>query len=340
MAEAPRRRKFEKDTPVQPSTQKFYCCRCGMSYSRQKGYFPVSHSPMYRGSGYLPFCNECIEAMYDQYRSKLGDDRAAMKRLCMKMDLYWSDAIFDMVERTAGVQSRVRNYIGKTNLQRFIDKTFDDTLDEAPESAVDQPAGLAYEYQEDVAQEDIPQELIEFWGAGYTLDFYKELDERYQEWTGGKDVVNPSERSLYRTICLLETIIRRDAALGKPIEKNVAALNNLLGSMNLKPAQQKTEADAELENMPLGVGIQKWEFSRPLPETAKESQDQTGIIKNITTWFLGHACKMVGLKNSYCRQYEEAMDEFRVKRPEYAEEDDDAVLNDIFSGVHTGGDDA
>jgi hypothetical protein len=277
--------------------------------------------------------------MYDQYRSKLGDDRAAMKRLCMKMDLYWSDAIFDMVERTAGVQSRVRNYIGKTNLQRFIDKTFDDTLDEAPESAVDQPAGLAYEYQGDAAPEDIPQELVEFWGAGYTLDFYKELDERYQEWTGGKDVANPSERSLYRTICLLETIIRRDAALGKPIEKNVAALNNLLGSMNLKPAQQKTEADAELDNMPLGVGIQKWEFSRPLPETAKENQDQTGIIKNITTWFLGHACKMVGLKNSYCRQYEEAMEEFRVKRPEYAEEDDDAILNDIFSGVHTGGED-
>lgn len=341
MAEAPRRRKFEKDLPAQqPTSQKFYCCRCGISYSRQKGYFPVSHSPMYRGSGYLPFCNDCVETMYDQYRSSLGDDRAAMKRLCMKMDLYWNDSIFDMVERTAGVHSRVRNYIGKTNLQRFIDKTFDDTLDEEVDIVPEKPANLAYECEDVAEQEDVPQELIEFWGAGYTLDFYKELAERYQDWTSGKDVENPSERSLYRTICLLETIIRRDAALGKPIEKNVAALNSLLGSMNLKPAQQKTEADAELEAMPLGVGIQKWEFSRPLPETPKENQDQSGIIKNITTWFLGHACKMVGLKNSYCRQYEEAMEEFRVKKPEYAEEDDDAILSDIFSGTHAGGDSA
>lgn len=345
MAEAPKRRKFEKNNntaPIAPTNQKFYCCRCGMSYSRQKGYFPVSHSPMYRGSGYLPFCNECIETMYDEYRTKFGgDDRAAMKRICMKMDLYWSDAIFDMVERTAGVNSRVRNYIGKTNIQRFIDKTYDNTLDEEALLPRDDQMTTEMPIAADDVQEPeepIPQELIDFWGAGYTLDFYNELEGRYKEWTSKKDVTNPSERSLYRTVCLLEVMIRRDGAQGKPIEKNVAALNNLLGSMNLKPAQQKTEADAELDKMPLGVGIQKWEFSRPLPDMPKEVCDQSGLIKNITTWFLGHACKMVGLKNSYCKMYEDAMEQYKVERPEYADEDDDAILSDIFSNSKVGGD--
>lgn len=343
MAEAPRRRKFEKD-PVQPNTQKSYCYRCGTSYSRRKGYFPVSHSPMYRGAGYLPICNECVEAMYEQYRNAFGDDREAMRRMCMKMDLYWSDAIYDMVERTAGVHSRVRNYIGKTNLQRYIDKTYDDTIDEeallgaANAGRVDITAMPAGDPPAPENEEPIPQELIDFWGAGYTLDFYNELEGRYKEWTSRKDVTNPSERSLYRTVCLLEVMIRRDGAQGKPIEKNVAALNNLLGSMNLKPAQQKTEADAELDKMPLGVGIQKWEFSRPLPDMPKEVCDQSGLIKNITTWFLGHACKMVGLKNSYCKMYEDAMEQYKVERPEYADEEDDVILNDIFTDSKAGGD--
>lgn len=343
MAEAPRRRKFEKD-PVQPNTQKSYCYRCGTSYSRRKGYFPVSHSPMYRGAGYLPICNECVEAMYEQYRNAFGDDREAMRRMCMKMDLYWSDAIYDMVERTAGVHSRVRNYIGKTNLQRYIDKTYDDTIDEeallgaANAGRVDIAAMPAGDPPAPESEEPIPQELIDFWGAGYTLDFYNELEGRYKEWTSRKDVTNPSERSLYRTVCLLEVMIRRDGAQGKPIEKNVAALNNLLGSMNLKPAQQKTEADAELDKMPLGVGIQKWEFSRPLPDMPKEVCDQSGLIKNITTWFLGHACKMVGLKNSYCKMYEDAMEQYKVERPEYADEEDDVILNDIFTDSKAGGD--
>ena len=91
--------------------------------------------------------------------------------------------------------------------------------------------------------------------------------------------------------------------------------------------------------MPLGIGIQKWEFNRPLPETPKENRDVRRTIKNITTWYLGHACKMVGLKNSYTRAYEEAMNELRVKRPEYDEEDDDSVLSDIFGGSGSDHDD-
>ena len=44
MAEAPRRKKLEKtvdDSMTIQTSQKFYCCRCGTSYSRKKGYFPV-----------------------------------------------------------------------------------------------------------------------------------------------------------------------------------------------------------------------------------------------------------------------------------------------------------
>ena len=134
MADAPKRKRLEKvqqdNLPV--NNQKFYCYRCGMAFSRQKGYFPVSHSPMYRGIGYLPFCNDCIDTLFDEYRQSLGSDREAMRRLCMKLDLYWHDSIFDMVERTAGVNSKVRSYIGKTNIIRYIDKSYDCLLYTSP----------------------------------------------------------------------------------------------------------------------------------------------------------------------------------------------------------------
>ena len=53
MADTPKRKKLEKTIDSTPqSNQKFICCRCGTAFSRQKGYFPVSHSPMYRGTGY------------------------------------------------------------------------------------------------------------------------------------------------------------------------------------------------------------------------------------------------------------------------------------------------
>lgn len=342
MANTPKRRKLEKASePTIISNQKYYCCRCGTAYSRQKGYFPVSHSPMYRGSGYLPICSDCIEDIYEQYRSMLSDDKEAMRRICMKLDLYWSDDIYAMVERTAGVNSRIRSYIGKTNIMKYIDKTFDDTLyEEAQRNSDSKSDSFNFDLSQDnVAEKDdtpIDKELIDFWGPGYTYDFYMELERRFKDWTNGAAVEDPSERSLYKQICLLEVIIARDSAQGKAIDKNVNALNTLLGSMNLKPAQKKGDIDEDIENMPLGVGIQKWENSRPLPETPKDKRDIHGIVKNITTWYLGHACKMVGLRNSYCQMYEDAMDELRVKCPEYDEDDDDTMLTDIFGTTKPG----
>lgn len=340
MANTTRRKKLERTPDNTPqSSQKFVCCRCGTAYSRQKGYFPVSHSPMYRGTGYLPMCNDCVDDMYEYYRTELGNDRDAMRRVCMKLDLYWNDAIYDMVERTAGVQSRVRSYIGKANIIRYVDKSFDDTLREDMSNS-EQTSSESFSFPVNTAQdEDVPetenveQSVIDFWGTGYPADMYAELERRYKNWTEDAVVAEPSVRSLYRQICLLEVIIARDSAQGKAIDKNVNALNSLLGSMNLKPSQKKEDADSELEKMPLGVGIQKWEYNRPLPETPKEKRDIRGTIKNITTWYLGHVCKMVGVKNSYCKMYEDAMDELRVKHPEYDEEDDDTLLNDIFGGT-------
>lgn len=344
MPDTPKRKRLEKTSQDFPaiSNQKFHCSRCGTAFSRQKGYFPVSHSPMYRGTGYLPFCNECIDTMFDEYKGELGGDREAMKRMCMKLDLYWHDSIFDMVERTAGVNSKVRSYIGKTNMIRYIDKSYDDTIREAPDErvAVEEDEGIKAGYlpEEDRQEEDIdiPEDVILFWGPGYTPKMYLELEERRKFWISrfpsgyNFDI---GEEALIRQICNLEIDINHDRAAGKSIDKNVNTLNTLLGSANLKPAQKKNEeADAELDNMPFGVGIRKWENTRPIPEPDPELQDVDGIVRYISIWFLGHLCKMLGIKNTYCKLYEDEMERLRVKTPEYEDEDDESMFNNIFSG--------
>lgn len=345
MADAPKRKRLEKvqqdNLPV--SNQKFYCYRCGMAFSRQKGYFPVSHSPMYRGIGYLPFCNDCIDTLFDEYRQSLGSDREAMRRLCMKLDLYWHDSIFDMVERTAGVNSKVRSYIGKTNIIRYIDKSYDDTVEEEERNGItaarqEERVQTGYLPEDDAQEEniDIPEDVILFWGPGYTPKMYLELEERKKYWLSRFPVgynFDIGEEALIRQICNLEIDINHDRAAGKSIDKNVNTLNTLLGSANLKPAQKKgEEADAELDNMPFGVGIRKWENTRPIPEPDPELQDVDGIVRYISIWFLGHLCKMLGIKNTYCKLYEDEMERLRVKTPEFEDEDDESMFNNIFSG--------
>lgn len=353
MSTAPKRKKFEKTEPTTPAETvgaRFFCSRCGRAYGRLKGNFPVSHGEIYRGTGYLSVCNDCVDEMYHYYHRILGDGKAAMRRMCMKLDLYWNEAIYDSVERSAGANSRVRRYISQTNLLKYVDKTFDDTINDEDEAARAKAAAAAnapYSSGPDSETESasnptttpaVSSEAIAFWGSGFTPAIYEELDARYKNWTKDR---NESELdaptiAIYKQICILETTINRDAQDGKPINNNVNSLNTLLGSANLRPAQKKDEADAELEKMPLGVGIQKWETLRPLPPTPDDQKDVSGLIKNITTWYYGHACKMVGLRNSYCKMYEDAMAKLRVEHPEYEDDDDDTLLADIFGGVSAG----
>lgn len=345
-----RKKTLEKNPPTdgqQQATSRFYCSRCGCAHSRQKGFFPVSHSPMYRASGYLPWCNDCIEEMYDSYRSALGDDRAAMRRMCMKMDLYWHDSIYDMVERTSGVNSRVRSYIGKTNIVRYIDKTYDDTIRDEERASVIQPstetavAAAGDCIDNDVAPDDdieISDDVRLFWGPGYTSKMYSELEDRRKYWLSRFPdgyTMSVGEEALIRQICNLEIDINHDRAAGKPIDKSANTLNTLLGSLNVKPTQQKDEIDASLVNTPLGVWLYRYENKRPLPEVDEELQDVNGLKRYIFTW-MGHLCKMCGIKNGYTRLYEEEIARLRVDRPEYEDDDEESLLIDSYSENYDG----
>lgn len=347
------RKKLEKENPdfSNVSNQKFYCCSCGTAYRKREGNFSVSHSPMYRGTKYLAMCRECADSMFHRYLKEFDNERDAMRRVCMKLDLYWSHAIADMVEASPNVSSYVRNYIAKSNINRFINKTYDDTIREEesgkaalpvesepleePEMIVEEEVTL-----EEVKEILVPPKLLKFWGTGLSPEMYFELEERFQYLTSRYPKnykFDLGEEMLLRRLSSLEIEINHDQATGKPTDKNVALLNQLLGSANLKPTQKAAEeVDTKLENMPLGVGLHKWERERPLPPNPPSLNDVSHLIKNVTTWFHGHTSKMIGLKNSHCQLYEEAMEEFRVSVEGYEEDEDDTFLSEYLNGI-TGG---
>lgn len=328
-------------SPIKPEedTREYYCCTCGKKYTRQKNNFPMSQSPLYKGNhGYITTCRNCIDELFDQYKQAIGDEKEALRRICMKFDIYWNEEVYGMLSKANTSTSRVLTYIARTNLLKYQGKTYDDTLDEEYNSEL--PTYLQpMTFDEDDLSEhiQIDESVRAFWGVGFNDAWYEELNSRYDYWTSqfpNDFELGVGTQALLRQICILETQINKDLMAGKPVEKLVNSLNTLLGSANLKPDQIKKEEpiDSSIENMPLGVGIKKWEDTRPLPEVAPEFRDVDGIVKYITTWFYGHLGKMVGIKNFHSKLYEDEISRLRVEKPEYEEDDDESVFNDVFGG--------
>ncbi|MDO5546921.1 MAG: hypothetical protein Q4F79_00340 [Eubacteriales bacterium] len=328
---------------IEMSSDTAICSRCGRKYSRRKGYFPVSYAILHKGIGYIPVCKECIDAMYNTYLAQCNNAKDAVRQMCRKLDLYWSESVYEIVSRKSTTRSMMTQYIAKINSVSYAGKSYDDTLSEE---------GTLWNFNQDIeddsdydnsdiAQEqalETPEEIIAFWGSGYSDEMYHELEQRRQYWMSkfpeGTELDVGTE-ALIRQICSLELDINRDRIAGKSVDKSVNALNNLLGSANLKPTQQKADGDSAQENTPFGVWIRRWETKRPVPDPDPELEDVDGIIRYISIWFLGHLCKMLGIKNTYCRLYEEEIAKMRVDRPEYEDEDDETLFNDIFGGSNS-----
>lgn len=334
---------------LEVSADRAVCSRCGMAYGRRSAGFYVSYASLYRGSGYIPYCKQCLEKMYDTYLLACDDPKQTMRQMCRKLDLYWNDAIYEYAyNRSGSQQALIGKYIARVNASSYIGKSYDDTLKEegtlwnlgkttvlcSSLTSTDLKEGSG-ESSEDGSREEseIPEELISFWGAGYTPDMYRDLEARRKIWVSKfpeGTVFDIGTETIIRQICGLELDISRDRAAGRPVDKSVNALNTLLGSANMKPTQKKNdEADAELNSTPLGVWAWRWENNLPIPEPDDKAKENS-IKKYIFTW-MGHLAKLLGIKGVYTKLYDEEMAKLRVEKPEYDDMSDEDVLIASYS---------
>lgn len=324
------------------------CSKCGKSYGRRKGNFPVNYGLLYKGIGYVSVCKDCIDTMYNGYLSQCNNAKDAVRQMCRKLDLYWSDKVYEMVERKNTTSTMMTSYIAKINTVSYSGKSYDDTLAEEGSLWSWSSHPVVQEeptYNDEATQHDDPdisEDVIAFWGAGYKPEMYESLEQRRSYWMSRfpEDYeLDIGTEAIIRQICSLELDINRDRAAGRAVDKSVNALNTLLGSASLKPTQKKADdTDSSIDKTPLGVWAQRLEYKRPIKEVDPELQDVDGIVRYISIWYLGHLCKMLGIKNTYCKLYEEEIAKMRVEHPEYEDEDDETLFNDIFSSDGTGSD--
>ncbi len=323
------------------------CGLCGTAYGKTNGYFYRNYSQIYKNNGYMTVCKTCVDNLYEDFLRECGDVRLACHQVCRKFNIYWNEEAFEGVLKGSTTRTVMAGYLTRVNVIKHRGKSYDDFLREISQlyNVPVRPGEKTKEEVEEVKEEPeeiLPaideDELIEVdegikaaWGVGYSNKQYLELEERRLFWVAdlkqrGVDTDDVSVAALLRQIVATELEINRDRADGKDVDKKVNTLASLVNSAILKPSQKKNEADISMEQTPFGVWINRFENERPLPK----DENEPVIKKFIHTWLYGHLGKMLGLRNSYTQLYEDEMERLRVERPEYADEDDDIVLTDIF----------
>lgn len=322
---------------LEVKTDKAICHRCGKAFGRRRGNFPVSYALQHRGVGFLPICKDCAEKLYEGYLSQCNDPKVAMRQICRKLDLFWSERIFNSIVNKTTNKSLLSTYLTRLTTSTYAGKSYDDTLkaegtlwafgNGVIDSGEDEKE---QEVAEDLnePEEEVDESIIAFWGRGFTPSMYNELEQRRSYWMSRfpDDELDIGTEAIIKQICALELDINRDRAAGRAVDKSINALNTLLGSANLKPTQRKDETES-LTDTPMGVWLYRFENERPLPDEYNESQ----VLKYVFTW-MGHLCKMLGVKgNKYTKLYEDEIRKYTVEKPEYDGDEEEAFLDMLDS---------
>ena len=328
---------------IEFSAERAICSKCGTAFSSRKGNFYVSYSILHKGTGYVPICKRCVEEIYSNYLKQCNSSKSSVRQVCRALDLYWNDEIFDAIEKKASPRTLMSLYIMKTNTGAYIGKSYDDTLIEEDtlwtfgnKSGEQDLTTLRSPIRDEENENDfeIAQEIVDYWGEGYTPKMYAELEKKKANWISkfpDNTSLDAGTEAIIKQICGLELDISRDRAAGKSVDKSINALNTLLGSANMKPAQlKKDDIESSAGSTPFGVWIKRFEDYRPISEVDPELKDVDGIKKYVLTWLYGHLAKMLNIKNTHTKLYDKEIEKLRVDHPEYEDEDDDEFLYDIF----------
>lgn len=326
----------KKESIVAPATLNCMCCNDELSAKE----FYDSDSELHRAVGKIPYCKECLDKLYQSYMEKYkkleyaNPERKATERICMILDLYYSDKIFDSAvkqfEKDKATDAPfVSLYIKQAKLYQYRNKDYDTTTQEKYKAAKDNDSVFSI-YDDSDAQKS--EEVIlgtKLFGSGFSDDDYVFLYREYCDWTTRHECQTKSQEELFKQICHARLNLLKAERAGDDTKDLMATFLKTLEAAKLQPKQNTGDALSDAQT--LGTLIDKWENTRPIPEVDEELRDVDNIGLYIDVFFKGHLSKMMNLKNGFSNLYDKFMSKYKVEKPEYdADEDNEALFDAIF----------
>lgn len=253
-------------------------------------------------TGYLPYCKQCCQKIFDFYLSKTGNVEPAMWFTCAEIGVPFTMAAWERLQGFIrdyvvkyGKMSNNYNYIG--NYIKAISlgqgpvatkKNFSDT-------------DVAYDAIESAkkSEEAIKKDAEKFeldWGK-QTVDDYAFLEYRYSTYTDGISLT-PSQEADYRALCLLELSKRRKDEKDEDVKTELDSIAKL--KKTLKIDNYNNDSDKPLVQRMIEYQIWEMENTEPAElEDLTTYQDMCSLDKN---WW-GHVLRAVKNLLTGSREY-------------------------------------
>ena len=315
-----------------------HCMSCGKPFSKNDFY--SSNSRLYSSHGKIPWCKDCIDDIYYDYYNKYKTngyaepEKKAVERMCMFMDLYFYDKIYNaamrQIEDGSSTATPILTYAKIAKLMQYRSKNYDTTLQERYNEAKCKDKPISIYSAEDSNMNEAVESARKLFGNGFENDDYVYLYNEYCDWTARHECNTKAQEEVFKNICVTQLQLLKAMRAKEDTKDLSLQLQKWLDTGKLQPKQNS--GDTTADNQTFGTLIDKWENTRPVPEPEDDLKDVDKIGLYIDVFFRGHLAKMMGLKNGLSNLYTKFMKKYTVEKPEYDDDEDNEALFDAIFG--------
>lgn len=316
------------------------CLCCGRDYDIKNFY--SSNSILYKIKSKIPYCKSCISLIYNEFlqecktRGYRNPEQKATQRICMSLDLYYSDALFENAmndyvknkDSSNNELSFMSFYIRHAKLTQYSSKDYNSTILEDYQDTKKNQKLMSTFNDNDWKQDAIVEKASKFFGAGLNRDDYLFLQNEYDDWTARHECQTKAQEELIKQICFTQLSLFKALRSGEDSKaKDLnATLIKQMDAAKLQPKQNKVNTTAETQT--LGTLIEQWETTKPIPPVDDELKDVHKLGLFLDVFFKGHLARMMGLKNGVSKYYDEYMKKFTVNKTQRNSDDEENIEND------------
>lgn len=288
-------------------------------------------------TGKFPICKRCIMQIVEQRKKKNdppNETKESVQKILQFMDLPYIDSFYEDCVKGAYDEAKEKNrnspfstYITSIkSLPQWKGMTWKDS--EFDEDHID-------DTDEINENSRILKQARKRFGKIYNAADLIFLENEYQDWIKRYACDTKAQEVLFQRICCKELEINKAQKSGRDTKEMDKTLQDLMGSLQVKPNQSNSNALTEAKTF--GQLIGRWEDEydggKPIPEPDEDFRDVDKIGLYIDVFFKGHLAKMVEIKNAFSRLYDSFMAKYTVNKPQYDEDTNSEELFDQIFGA-------
>lgn len=256
-----RAKRWYEEEKIKNGGVKLKCSVCKKTKAVTTGFFKTMN-PRYADTGYYDVCRDCVKEIIVDASGRV-EPHKFKGDVCEPLDIPFVESEFDRLSSDPNVQAS--NFIGtylKVVARRteYRDKKYSDSeeinmfdLDESKQTTASTDKNIPKDKKQIVTQE-----MVDFWGKGFTSDYYLEVQKLYDNFMKYEDEskLDYKKQSDYKTLCQLERkkteMLQNADVKANELKAVIDSISKLSEDLNIKALQRKNDESDNLNHI---VGV-------------------------------------------------------------------------------------